>query len=108
MELHPVTFLQAALVLVGIAVTRPWCPTDLRLGALDLTGIYKFPQTELTFILLPAVVGRPFLSACRFSGNKDFIKGLAEEKEKGLVMCKYLGGGKAASLENGRGAVGNT
>lgn len=42
--------------------------------------------------MLPAVVGRPFLSACRFSGNKDFIKGLEEEKEDGSAISQFCGG----------------
>lgn len=79
MQQHPVTFPQQHC-------TNP-CQ-----GALDLRRISKCLQVKLTFILLPAVVGRPFLSACRFSGNKDFIKGLAEERQKGLAVCVYLGG----------------
>jgi hypothetical protein len=52
----------------------------------------KLPRIEPTFILLPAVVGRPFLSACRFSGNKDFIKGLEKEKEDGSAISPFCGG----------------
>lgn len=32
------------------------------------------------------------MSACRFSGNKDFIKGLEKKRENGLAISKYLGG----------------
>lgn len=34
-----------------------------------------------TFILLPAVVGRPFLSALRFSGNSALMKLLLEDRK---------------------------
>lgn len=48
--------------------------------------------------MLPAVVGRPFLSACRFSGNKDFIKGLEKKKkEDGLAISKHFESGKPVS-----------
>lgn len=39
-----------------------------------------------TFILLPAVVGRPFLSALRFSGNSALMKGLWKNRNKELDL----------------------
>lgn len=41
-----------------------------------------------TFILLPAVVGRPFFSALRFSGNSALMKALLEDKDEELELTK--------------------
>lgn len=41
-----------------------------------------------TFILLPAVVGRPFFSALRFSGNRALMKALLEDKGEELGLTQ--------------------